>query len=127
MAARAGWRAAALVETSMIVGACGGSNAPVDAAPFTGKEATVAAVNISFDPVEVTLPTGMPLRIVLDNKDNGVPHDIKVFQGGTTIAQSPIVTGPATTEVRFGPLAPGAYQFMCTVHPNMQGTLTITP
>ena len=37
------------------------------------------------------------------------------------------MTGPATTEVRFGPLAPGDYQFMCTVHPNMLGTLTVTP
>jgi plastocyanin len=64
---------------------------------------------------------------VLDNRDAGVPHDIKVFQGGTTIGQSPAVTGPATTEVRIGPLAPGSYQFMCTVHPNMLGTLTVTP
>ena len=37
------------------------------------------------------------------------------------------MTGPATTEVRFGPLVPGSYQFMCTVHPNMLGTLTVTP
>ena len=37
------------------------------------------------------------------------------------------MTGPATTEVRFGPLPPATYQFMCTVHPNMLGTLTVTP
>ena len=125
---RGGARAAAAVAAlSLIVLACGGPSAPVDAAPFTGKEATVAAVNISYQPDEVRLPAGFPLRIVLDNRDAGVPHDIKVFQGDTTIAQSPAVTGPATTEVRFGPLAPGSYPFMCTVHPNMLGTLTVTP
>jgi plastocyanin len=125
--ARGGRRALALVAVSLLLAACGGSNAPVDGGPFTGKEATVAAVNIAYDPIEVSLPAGFPLRIVLDNKDSGVPHDIKVFQGDTTIAQSPVVTGPATTEVRFGPLTPATYQFMCTVHPNMLGTLVVTP
>ena len=125
--ARAMAAVVAVIAGSLLVAACGGPSAPVDAAPFTGKEATVVAVNISYDPDEVKLPAGFPLRIVLDNRDGGVPHDIKVFQGGTTIAQSPIVTGPATSEVRFGPLAPGDYQFMCTVHPNMLGTLTVTP
>jgi plastocyanin len=37
------------------------------------------------------------------------------------------VSGPATTEVRFGPLAPARYQFTCEVHPNMLGTLIVTP
>ena len=81
--ASAGARAAAAIAgLSLILAACGGPSVPVDAAPFTGKEATVAAVNISYDPDEVKLPAGFPLRIVLDNRDGGVPHDIKVFQGG---------------------------------------------
>ena len=112
---------------AFVVGACGGPSAPADAAPFTGKEATVAAVNIAYDPVEVSLPTGFPLRLVLDYRDNGVLDRIKVLQGDQSFGQSPVVTGPATTEVRFGPLPPATYQFMCTVHPNMQGTLTVTP
>lgn len=98
-----------------------------DAAPFVGKGAVVQAINVTFDPVEITLPTGAPLRIVLDNRDSGVPHDVRVFQGDTSIAQSPVVTGPATTEVRFGPLAPARYQFACTVHPTMLGTVIVTP
>ena len=117
-------RAGAWLVAGLLVAAC--SPAP-DAAPFVGKEAVVQAINVTFDPVEITLPTGAPLRIVLDNRDAGVPHDVKVFQGNTNIAQSPVVTGPATTEVRFGPLAPARYQFMCTVHPTMLGTLIVTP
>ncbi len=112
---------------ALVLAACGGPSAPVDAGPFTGKEAAVKAVNLAYDPVEVSLPTGVPLRLVLDNRDNGVPHDIKVLQGDQSLGQSPVVTGPATTEVRFGPLAPASYQFMCTVHPTMTGTLIVTP
>ncbi len=116
-------RRAAAVVAAMLLAAC--SAAP-DVAPFVGKGAAVQAINVTFDPMEITLPTGVPLRIVLDNRDSGVPHDVKVFQGDTSIAQSPVVTGPATTEVRFGPLAPARYQFTCTVHPNMLGTLIVT-
>jgi plastocyanin len=94
---------------------------------FSGPEATVSAVNIAFQPAEVTLPAGSPLRIVLDNRDAGVPHDIRISQGGREIATSPVVTGPGQTEVRFGPLPAGTYQFTCTIHPSMTGTLTITP
>jgi plastocyanin len=112
---------------AVMVGACGGPSAPVDAGPFTGAEAVVKAVNIAYDPVAISLPTGVPLRLVLDNRDNGVPHDIKVLQGDQGLGQSPVVTGPAMTEVRVGPLSPGTYQYQCTVHPNMLGTLTITP
>ena len=68
----------------------------------------MTAVNIAFDPAELALPAGGPLRIVLDNQDSGVPHNVKVFLGDREIAKSPIVTGPATTEVRFGPLPPAA-------------------
>jgi plastocyanin len=112
---------------ALLVAACGGPPAPVDAGPFTGEEATVRAVNIAYDPVAISLPSGIPLRLVLDNRDNGVPHDIKVLQGDKSFGQSPVVTGPATTEVRFGPLPAASYQYMCTVHPNMTGTLVVTP
>jgi plastocyanin len=117
-------RVALAASVALTVGACS-TPAPVDP-NFAGAQATVTAVNITFKPAEVTLPSGTPLRIVLDNRDSGVPHDIRVFQGDHEIARSPVVTGPALTEVRFGPLAPGRYQFQCTIHPSMIGTLIIT-
>jgi plastocyanin len=102
------------------------SDAPVQV-PFVGTSATVTAANLAFAPGTVSLPAGGPLRIVLDNRDASVPHNLKVTQGGREIAKSSIVSGPAQAEVRFGPLEPGSYQFVCDVHPNMTGTLTITP
>jgi plastocyanin len=109
----------------LIIAGCAQAK-PVDIDPnFDGAQATVRAANLAFDPAEVTLPAGTPLRIILDNQDSGVPHDIRIADGDQEIAVSPAVTGPAQTEVRFKPLEAGTYQLTCTIHPSMTGTLTI--
>ena len=36
-----------------------------------------------------------------------------------------VVTGPAETDYNVPALAAGTYQFMCTIHPSMTGTLTV--
>lgn len=114
-----------VVLGAALLGCGGGPTATIG--PFTGSEITVQAVNIQFEPREIQLPAGEPLRIVLDNRDAGVPHDIGIRQDGRDLGTSAIVTGPAMTEVRFGPLEPGTYQLVCTVHPSMTGTLAIVP
>ena len=126
-------RAAAIVALplalSMLAAGCSASGASGGgvAASFDGATATVEAVNIQFEPDTITLPAGQPLRIILDNQDAGVPHDVHVFQGDTDVATSPVVTGPGQTEVRFGPLRADRYTFQCTIHPDMIGTVVITP
>jgi plastocyanin len=101
----------------------GGGSAPVPS--FAGASVTIQARNIAFDPDIVTLPAGQPLRLVLDNQDAGIGHNLHVFQGSTDIAQSPTVIGPGTTTVELGTLAPGRYQFQCTIHPSMIGTVIV--
>ncbi len=116
-------RVLGVLSALAIAGGC--AAAPPDAGPFGGPSATVRAVSVSYDPGEISLPGGVQVRIVLDNQDSGVPHDVRVIQGDRVFGTSPVVTGPATTEVRFGPLTPARYQYVCTVHPNMIGTLVI--
>ena len=89
--------------------------------------ATIIARNIAFEPTAVAMQAGVPLRIVLQNEDASVPHDILVRRGGQDIAKTEIITGVARAEVSFGPLAAGEYEFLCQVHPNMTGTITIAP
>jgi plastocyanin len=128
MPRRAGLIAALPLALTVLAAGCSGTGgAGGVSASFDGATATLEAVNIQFEPDTLTLPAGQPLRIVLDNRDAGVPHDVHVFQGDTDIATSPVVTGPGQTEVRFGPLAPDRYTFQCTIHPDMIGTVIVTP
>ncbi len=113
---------------AIVVAGCGSAGpAPTVEASFDGVQETVRAVNVAFEPTEIRLPAGTPLRIILDNRDSGVPHDIRVLDGDRELATSATISGPGQAEVRFGPLPAGSYRFVCTVHPNMTGTLTITP
>jgi plastocyanin len=116
---------AALLAVAVLVAGCG-SGSSIDA-PFAGAAAELRADSLAFEPAELTLPAGVPLRIVLDNLDQGIPHNVRVFQGELELGKSPIVTGPARAEVRFGPLSAARYQFTCDVHPSMIGTLVVTP
>ncbi len=104
-----------------------GSAAPTINPSFAGGSVTVEAIGLQFSETIVNLPTGVPLRMILDNKDAGVPHDLRVFEGDTEYAKSAPVTGPGQVEVRFGPLPAGRYQFQCDIHPAMLGTVVVGP
>jgi plastocyanin len=116
--------ALALVVALAVAGC---SSAPAPLPSFSGASATVTARGLAFQPVEVKLPAGQSLRLVLDNQDAGVPHNIQVRQGDTIYGTSPNVTGPGQTEVRFGPLTAGTYQFVCDIHASMIGTIVVGP
>lgn len=104
---------------------------PVTAAPPTpvgGQEqpaVVLVAVNIAFEPTELSVPAGVGFTIGLDNRDVGIPHNVEVFGlDGSSLVKSEIVNGPAQQVVQVPALAPGTYPFTCTVHPNMTGTIT---
>ena len=121
--------ATGLVALTVVAVACGSPVVEQAAAELAGSgpSAIVVAEAIAFEPTSLSMPAGVPLRLELRNADDGVPHDIVVRAGAEDIAKSEIVVGVAMTDVRFGPLAPGSYEYVCDVHPNMTGTLTITP
>jgi plastocyanin len=62
------------------------------------------------------------VTLVLQNKDLLVAHDIRVdgFPGSASC------TGICETSSTFT-AGPGSYRFICTIHPDMIGTLTLTP
>jgi plastocyanin len=88
---------------------------------------TITARNVEFEPTTVAMEAGVPLRVILQNDDAGLPHNILVRGGGTDIGKTEIVTGIARAELSFGPLPPGEYEFLCEIHPNMAGTITVAP
>ncbi len=104
----------------------GGGTAP-SAAPSNGPDADVVitASGIQWVNSSVTAPAGTPFTLALDNQDNGVPHDILISDSdGNEVFRTEIVTGPAVKVYDVPALPPGQYPFVCTVHPNMTGTLT---
>jgi plastocyanin len=96
-------------------GAGGGSGL---GAPST---VTVVAHLLDFTNKSVRARAGS-VTIVLDNRDNLVPHNVSIANIGT----SPDCTGPCTTRLTFT-AGPGTYRFFCTIHPDMVGTLTLVP
>jgi plastocyanin len=103
-----------------------GASGPVTC---TGKKAVldVVAQNTAFDPTCLIAPAGSPFTINFDNKDTGVAHNVAIHDasGNEIFKGLPIITGPATAPYAVPALAAGTYQFVCSVHPSMTGTLTV--
>ncbi len=88
---------------------------------------SISALNVAFEQPSVTAPAGKPFQITFDNKDAGTPHNVAIHKdnaSGAEVFKGEIITGPATKTYDVPALDPGTYAFVCTVHPNMTGTLT---
>ena len=120
-------RAAALgLAAAVAVSACAGSSAPATPFPSLGADAVVvAAKNTQFTTQSVHVPAGKAWTLAFDNQDN-LPHNMVITdQSNTTVFASTIVNGP-TLKIEAAPaLAAGEYHFVCAVHSEMHGTLTV--
>jgi plastocyanin len=104
-------------------GAAGTPGSPAAPALPAG-DVSLAAQNIAFSPTDLTAPAGRPFTIAFDNKDN-VPHNVAIKDaGGAEVFKGEIVTGPAVKVYDVPSLPAGQYTFVCSVHPNMTGTVT---
>ncbi len=106
-------------------GSPGASGAPSSPGP-AGAVLQQSAMNIAFEASSLSAPADTPFQIQFDNKDAGIPHNIAIHDpGGTEVFKGEIITGPAQTTYKVQALPAGTYTFVCTVHPNMTGTLTV--
>jgi mono/diheme cytochrome c family protein/plastocyanin len=111
-------------------GGGGGTPAPQET---LGPDATVldlVAVNIAFDPLNLTAPAGKAFGINFDMKDAGVGgHDADILDStGKKIVDNAVIMEPGTQEYVIPALPAGTYKYQCSVHPsvpNMNGTLTV--
>ena len=91
----------------------------------TGDVLKLVALNIAFNPTELTAPAGTPFVIEFDNQDAGIPHDVAIHDASNAeVFKGEIFNGPGVRQYQVPALAAGSYKFSCTVHPNMVGTLT---
>jgi mono/diheme cytochrome c family protein/plastocyanin len=109
-------------------GSPGASGSPAASGAPSGTVLNESALNIAFEVAALSAPANTPFQIAFENKDAGTPHNIDIKDaGGASVFKGDIFNGVATKTYDVGPLAAGAYTFVCDVHPSMTGTLTVGP
>jgi cytochrome c oxidase subunit II len=106
------------------------ARATAEPAPTGAHTIQVTSVGIvqGFDPKELTAPPDMPLSIELTNADATAPHDFAIRGGGPGGADwqgDPDAAAGESAVYQAPPLAAGTYDFYCSIHPNMVGTLQV--
>ena len=122
---------------ALLAAACGGGGdatdgstpaetGPGETAPAAGgDEITVTAQNSQFDTAELEFTVGTAYTVTLDNQDDQIPHNIHITVGDTEAMTEPTPgVAQTSTEVTFA--AAGEGTFMCDVHPDMKGTVTVS-
>jgi len=103
-----------------------GSAVPSGSAAPSGQTVSIVAQNIAFTTTDVTAPADTPFTIEFQNQDAGVPHNVDIKDAaGTSVFKGEIFPGVATKSYQVPALKAGSYTFICDVHPNMTGTLTV--
>jgi plastocyanin len=93
------------------------------------------ALNLAFNVREIRANAGANerIRVRLDNRDNGVEHNIAFYQSATSTAQ-PLIAGaigtrfpgPGVDDTVFNVPPAGTYFFRCDVHPTtMTGSFIV--
>ena len=105
----------------------GGTGSPAPSADSGTVTLNVAAPNaLGFDVTALTGPAGVTFNILFTNNDPGVPHNVTIVDAsGIQVFKGEIFPGVGTRNYEVPPLPAGTYVFLCFVHPNMTGTLTI--
>jgi len=152
MKARFWWIMVVALVASLALAACGGGGDSGDGQETggatsgetgggeTGDDGTmlsltapVNAANSGFAEKSLSAPADTAFTIHFVNDDDGIPHNVQIFEGtdtGATPAWAPadnaLITGPDEAMYEVPALAAGAYTFNCLSHPTtMIGTLTV--
>ncbi len=122
-----GGTAATSAPAATPAGSGAATSAPGGGTP-SGPVIKIVAQNIAFDVSEITAPADTAFTISFDNQDAGIPHNVAIHKDsptGDVVFMGEIITGVAQKDYAVPALPAGTYAFVCTVHPNMVGTLTV--
>jgi cytochrome c oxidase subunit 2 len=104
------------------------SGGPAPSGQPGGPVLAITALNLAFNPTTLQAPADTPFKIDFDNQDPSVPHNVAIHEGGPTgpvLWKGEIFSGPAKKTYDVPALKAGSYAFVCSVHSNMTGTLTV--
>ena len=117
-----------LLALAAVLAACSGTSAangsPVPAGSPSGDTVSVVAKDITFTTPSVSAPAGKAFTIAFDNQD-GAPHNIVISDpSGAQVFKGEVVSSQKV-DYQVPALAAGSYSFLCEVHPDMKGTITV--
>jgi hypothetical protein len=84
----------------------------------------------SFETDRLVVPCCRDFELIFHNEQDGVPHDVAIGDGpemATVFFDGDVITGPETITYQVPALDEGDYFFLCTIHPNMNGTVEARP
>jgi plastocyanin len=120
-------RTVTLVAALVLLAACGG-DADIDDVggchDAANGRVTLVAADLEWDTDCLQASAG-PLTIVVDNQDDGQNHNVHLPDAEGSPATD-LTRGPSEQELDVE-LQPGSYEYICDIHPNMVGTLTVEP
>jgi cytochrome c oxidase subunit II len=94
---------------------------PPGSASLTISASTPAA----FDQKALEAPANTPFTIRFENKDPSVQHNVSIRATPQGDFVPPLAGPGQTASYSVPPLPAGQFEFYCSIHPNMTGTLTV--
>ncbi len=97
-------------------------------APGESVTLRLTAQGTAYDTDTLEAPANTAFRIEFTNNDAGIPHNVAIHKDSPTGAEvwkGEIFNGVGTRTYDVPALPAGTYGFICSVHPNMTGTLTV--
>jgi plastocyanin len=119
-------RRLAVLVAFLLVAGCGdtgdGSNDGGACKDAVDGHVTLVADDLRWD-TDCLRATAGPLTIVVENRDDGLNHNIHLPDAPGSPATD-LEQGPSEQELQVD-LEAGSYEYVCDIHPNMVGTLTV--
>jgi plastocyanin len=106
-------------------GGGGGAGTDTQTGPQTVNVGTDTGAALQFEPANVQAPANTAIRLVFTNNSDSQPHDLTFQDGAITAATSPNIPPGGSETLEFTTPGPGEYRFICTIHPGMEGVLTV--